>query len=171
MLGRILLWYWDTPIYRNIQKPIELFIHRLWKVWRWSREVLWDRHYEFDSHGLYILMRYHFEQLQRCLINGYALHSEKDLKALRIATKLSRMLEEDQFEEQACQRFYKKWGKPNWMRRTKKNKFTFAKENESNTKQVRAEYIAALERSCDKFAETQRKLFAIVVKYGRSWWD
>jgi len=171
MLVRILLWYWDTFFYQEIHKPIGLFIHRLKKVWRWSREVLWDKHYEFYNHGLYILIRYHLERLQICLLKGYAVQEEKDLKALRISIKIARMLEEDQFEDRACERFYKKWGQPNWLLRSNSHKFMFPKENESNTEQVRAEYIAYLTRSCDKYVEMQKKLFSIIVKHGRTWWD
>lgn len=157
--SKFALWYWNTPIYKRIQKPLELFFYRVGVCFRWCRDVLWDKVYEFDSHGSFILLRYHLENIRRCIANGHHLDQGPELKQLRVAIKLLKRLENEFWYTDLLYKLMDRKGfKSRGYKQFRQNIYMQA--------------FSECGKRCDAIKERDLKLFWLIFsKYYEGWWD
>ena len=164
-----------------IHKPYSevcYFFKRLKKNYLFYKNVL-KFDYDFDSHGLLLMIHYKLKAMYPVLENGYAIQEDKDMQALRIAIKLSKRLWEDNYEERTWNKIEAKYGKLK-HRSVKLNDGSGCyqmitsyggNENEEYLEKVWAEkrlMYEVLEKCRER---DERNLYGILLKYRRSWWE
>lgn len=178
----IYLWWIESKIgrfyYRMISKFIIVPIHHIKKTYSWYTNVF--RHdYDFDGQCLFAIIEYKLKRLEKCLIDGYAFQSEKEMKALRIAIKISGRLKDDKYESIAYDRHDKKWGNiKTWLTPVNDesgNSYFNSSRPNANTpeekEQERKDFSAHYESAHIKMKKEEKLLYAILHKYLRFWWD
>lgn len=163
---------------------LKRFIRQVKKLYDWWANAL--RHdYDFDGLGLYRIIGYKLERTEKAMLNGMSEHSKTNLKALRIAIKLSKRLGSEgyHYDDRAFTRMENKYGPlESWttpvqerhgekcemhsfhMRWAKaifeKDKIKFRAEMEQG--RILAENAKARDK---------RNLFKILELYLDNWWD
>ncbi len=166
-------WWYDLT-WKFFGKPIS----HIKKMWGWYWNVFrFD--YDFDGHCVFAILEYKLKRVERALLNGCAIHEPKDMKALKLAIKLAGRLKDDKYEERAVDRVDREWGDPKIWFEDCRDKPGYSTFHSTRSKIVteedkKAEY--AYMRCQYKLAEDRKKkeehrLYAILHKYLRSWWD
>lgn len=174
-------WYekvWDF-FWSNEHFDISYFFHRLNKNYLFWKNVLrYD--YNFDAHGAMRMIAYKLECTHKCLVNEKWTEQDPiDMKALRIAIKLAKRLDKEEYDERNYRHAETKFGehkidwtdcegKPGYS--TMKSSWGGRSDNEY-IQQVhefkRAGYIVS-EKCMER---DERNLYAIMLKYRRRWWS
>lgn len=179
--SKLYLWWISTRVskhyYDFVHKYITNPIFQIKKLYQWYKNVL-QFDYDFDSHGLFRIIEYKLKRLQDCLVDGHLVHDSKDLKALKLAVKLAGRLKEDKYEMLFYDRHEKKWGKLiDWTTpiRGSTNVRWHARRPKAITKKQKEQEVKDFRESCESadrmMRREERNLYAILLKYGRSWWD
>lgn len=148
------------------------FFKRLHRAYKWVTECIWTN-WDFDSHSIYSLLLYKLTQLQRELVNGYCVHNERDLKALRICIKLLKRLDDEYHTDRYSAWHDRKWGELD-MQLTPARRATFSR---SGIKSI--DEAAQEKEECQKMYtkitawinRDRMLLFKIMTKYMDQWWD
>lgn len=184
--SKLYLWWIESPLsdrYYKLQYAIMKPFREIKKLWQWYRNVFrYD--YDFDGHCLYRIIRYKLERIKPELINGNALHEDRDLQALDIAIKLAKRLQEDHYDMRAWDRHEKKWGKFHWE--FEKIEGTESKpggpysrmesywenvKTEEDKLKCNQERSDAMTLAYNIMKREERWLFAILQNHLRRWWD
>ena len=89
---------------------IKRLYRRVKRGYKWAKFM--DTNYEWDALTLYNLIGFKLEEVQKCILEDpYHEHQPKDVKALRVAIKLTKRLHSDFYEERCYDRHERKWGK------------------------------------------------------------
>lgn len=154
--------YW----YERIKKNIRFY----WNVLRFD--------YDFDFHCIFRMLNYKLIETKRVLENGIAIQDPKDMKALRICIKLAKKLDEEDYDSRVWRLTEGKYGelKINWedipdsdcSRMQSSYGGNDSKEYLEKVHQYKKQlYEAAWERQ----KRDERNLYAIMLKYRKSWWE
>jgi hypothetical protein len=148
------------------------------KLWDWYFKVFrYD--YDFDGHCLFAIIEYKLKRIEKSLISGCALQENKDMKALKLAIRLAGRLKEDRYDERGYDRIDRKWGKAkywfepcndgsgnSYMRSSKPNVKT-EQDKTDELEYSRLQY----KLSEDRMKREEKRLYDILFKYLRVWWD
>ena len=180
--SKLYMWWIETPVcdwyhdftHKYITNPAYQ-VRRLWQ-WYWA---VFKNDYDFDFNCMFSIIEYKLKRIQRCLDNGHSVQEPKDTKALKIAIKLAGRLKEDKYEERSYDRIDKKWGaSKHWVEpcndgsgnmrmKTSRPKVNTPEEKEQEWADIKASH-----ESCyNRMKREEKWLYAIMHKYGRSWWD
>lgn len=161
-------WYWSI-----LGKPL----HHMKKMLDWYCNVF--RHdYDFDALCIFRILEYKLQRIEKCLKNGHAIQEPKDMKALRIAIKLCKRLDENNYGDRPYERHNAKWGEMiTWLTPTE-NKHSMSwnhRRPKANTdeekEQEGKEFMRVWEIEEMMQNREQRWLYGIMSKYLRVWWD
>jgi hypothetical protein len=179
--SKLYLWWIETPVadkyYEIVRKYITNPIFQVKRLYQWYVNVF-HNDFDFDFHCVFAILEYKLKRIKACLDNGYAIQEPKDLKALNLAIKLAGRLKEDNYDSVASDRIVAKWGEwrfwttPYGDKGCSQMHSTYAniktpEDEEECLADRRASYIA----TDKKTKREERNLYAIMHKYGRSWWD
>lgn len=107
------IWYSELDLVRWYRRVIyDWFLnpcYQIKRLWQWYWHVF-HNDYDFDAHCLYKIMSYKLQRVEASLLKGYATQEPKDMKALKVAIKLLKRLDEDHHEEFCHIQHVKKWG-------------------------------------------------------------
>jgi hypothetical protein len=180
--SKLYMWWIQTSVseyvydffYKFFKKPYR----QLKKLYGWQVNVFWQD-YDFDSHSIFIILEYKLKRIEKALIHGHAYQEPKDMKALKLAIKLAGRLREDKYEERGYDRIDAKWGESkHWFEpcndgsgnstmHSSRSKVNTPEEKEQEMAYRRKQY----ELSDARRQKENRWLYAIMLKYMRSWWD
>lgn len=151
-------------------------IHKFLKLIQWHLNVF-CKDVDYDAHSLYSIIEYKLKRTHKALIEGVAIHDVRDMKALKLAIKISGRLKEDTYEEVTYARLDRKWGeaklvfKPTEHPQLSKLHVYRKGVLESNTKEFRMNLIKAGNDAYNRMKREEKWLYAILYKYLRYWWD
>ena len=158
---------WVRRQYRRLLlRPIQQVI----KLYQWQTNVF-HNDYDFDSHSIYGILEYKLKRIQHALLNGWAVHEPKDLKALALAIKLAGRIRADNYEEAFMVKHDLKWGTANY---TFEPNFVSHREGATTPELLaleRKEFSHAFMRAEARTVRDRKLFFAIVHLYERIWWD
>lgn len=153
-------------------------LHLIKKLYGWYVNVLRHDH-DFDAQSLYRIISYKLTRVKHNLERGDAIQDPVDMKALALAIKLSKRLDEDQYESLFWDRHEKKWGELKYWftpvndgsghslwNSTRPNVHT-----EEDKAQESADMSAAMAAADAMKHREQRWLYSILDKYLSRWWD
>lgn len=156
---------------------IKRFFQYLYKLYQWHKYAL-THDYDFDNHGLYIIIAYKLKRLEYWLINGVAEHSKDSIKAIRIAIALCNKLHKDEYDIRAWERHQQKWGKHEYWTTPEQSGLTCRYYSrytkavfEKDIKSSKQEYFLNQQIANKCFERDKRNLFNILNKYITDWWD
>lgn len=153
----------------KITKPfynLETLLRRIIRLYHWSK-FMWTN-WDFDAHSIYSLLNYKLKRLEYCLINGCAIQEKKDLKALKVAIKLSQRIYDEVHEDRLMEKHYKKWGiLIDGIFHSKNKKLMTGEQNIQYRKEF-IQYNTLAQKLTDN---DKKRLFAIITKYDNRWWD
>lgn len=142
----------------------------------WKNVLRYD--YNFDSHGLLKMINYKLETMYPVLENDYAIQENKDMKALRIAIKLSKRLWEDEYDDRTYRKIEAKYGKLkiNWLPIEGSDCSQMissygGNDSEEYREKVHAEKVTMLIIGEQCKVRDERNLYAILLKYRQAWWS
>jgi hypothetical protein len=166
-------WIYDFK-WKWFGKPI----FQIKRLYQWHMNVFrFD--YDFDFHCMFAIIEYKLKRIEKCLIDGNAFQDPKDIKAIKLAIKLADRLKDDNYPEAFYKRHDRKWGKmktwftpcndgtgcSTWNHSRPKANTPKLKEQESK------EHLASMHAADAKAKREEKRLYDILHKYGRSWWD
>lgn len=178
------LWFWwvETPVadwyYDFVHKYIKNPIFQVKRLYQWYMNVFrYD--YDFDGHCLFAIIEYKLKRLEKCLINGHAVQEPKDMKAIKLAIKLSGRLKDDKYEEISWNRIERKWGELKTWTTPCENKKGYSqwhsKYERVNTKEdedlCRLDRLYQWDKAFTKMKRDEKNLYSILHKYLRNLWD
>jgi hypothetical protein len=167
-----------VSIYNDVRWFFVKPYRQLKKIYGWYKNVF-KNDYDFDGHCLYAIIEYKLRRVEKVLKNGHAIQEPKDMKALRIAIKLSKKLKEDKYDEKSYDRHEVVWGETrHWTNPTDKDGNYWrmyssrvkVKSKEDEEKE-REDYWKSIQLQEKLRERDERNLYSILQKYLRSWWD
>lgn len=175
-------WWVETTISKYYYNFVRNFItNPIFQVkrllqWYWN---VFRFDYDFDGHCLFAIIEYKLKRLQETLTNGHAIQEDQDMKALKLAIKLSGRLKEDKYDLVAYDRINKKYGESKiWFEDCNDgsgNSYMRSSRPKANTdleKEQERNYTREQYNSCEyKRTREERILYAVLLKYLRRWWD
>lgn len=180
--SKLYLWWIETPVcdwYHDIKhklfiRPYELIAKTL--GWYWN---VFRTDFDFDFHSIFSIIEYKLKRVEKALLNGCAIHEPKDMKALSVVIKLAGRLKNESYDMESYDRLEKKWGKmiswftpcegrPDLSTWHTKHEKENTPEDKVQCWEDRKTLWASAEK---KRVRDERNFYAILQKYGRSWWD
>ena len=179
--GKLESWWLDCKLHSAIRDIRWFFVkpyRQLKKLIDWQRNVF-KNDYDFDAHCLYAIIEYKLKRVYPILEEGHAIQTQQDIKALRLAIKLAGRLDEDRYNMVEWDRHAKKWGEM-------KNWFTPVDDGTGNSywnssrpnavtpeeqEKERLEMLAGYVRASAAMKRDEARLYGILSKYLRRWWD
>jgi len=166
-------WYYEYT-WKFFGRPIS----RIKKLYGWYVNVF-KNDYDFDGHCLFAIIEYKLKRIEKVLIKGHAIQEAKDMKALKLAIKLAGRLKEDKYEIKAYDRIDQKYGElKTWFTdctdrpgystwNSSRPKANTTEEKEELWTYTKLQYELAEAKS----KKEELKLYNILHKYLRHWWD
>ena len=181
--SKLYLWWIDTDIsdyyYSFMHRFIENPIFQAKRLYQWYVNVF-HNDFDFDGHSLFAIIEYKLKRMEKVLVKGHAIQDPKDLRALRLAIKLSGRLKDDGYEMKSYDRFEKKWGRmETWMTpfdRGGEEMFSWHSRNpkaiyEKDKIECRKDRLDMYIAADKKMRREQKWLYAILHSHLRNWWD
>ena len=181
--SKLYLWWIQTSVseyyydffYKFFKRPYRL----VEKVYGWYKNVFLND-YDWDGHSMFAIIKYKLERVEKALINGHAYQEDReDMKALKLAIKLAGRLKTDHYEERGYDRIEAKWGKSkHWFEpcvdrpglstmHSSRPKMITEEDKKQEMEDRREQYRLSEARR----QKEEKCLYAIMLKYMRSWWD
>lgn len=165
------VWFFKKP-YLQLRKLID-----------WQLNVF--RHdYDFDAQFLYAIIEYKLKRVYPVLKNGFTVQDERDMKALRLAIKLAGRLNEDGYNAVELNRHNKKWGELEIKTDRVASLGAHGEpisyycdmsrpgaKTPDDKEQERKEFLEAMNRSYAAMKRDETRLYGILSKYIRVWWE
>lgn len=162
-------WWSDLPPATWIHKG-RSFWSRAKRLARWSK-FMWTN-WDFDGHSIYPLLEYKLKRIQYCLIHGWSVQDEYDMKALRVALKLVKRLSEDHHENALYGRHDKKWGPlQTWFTPTDGEPGYSTFKSSRSKAAEREDHLKMFEVEARWRARDEKWFFNILRVHARRWWD
>lgn len=179
--SKIYLWWIDSRIgdaYYSVGWFFKNPYLQIKKLIQWHRNVF-HNDYDFDAHCLFGIISYKLRRVLKVLENGYALHDDRDMKALRLAIKLADRLQDDRYDIVQHERHANRWGEmKTWFTPTNDgtgSSYWNSSYPNANTpekqEQERTEFRTGMLTSYARMKREEKWFYSILQKYMRVWWD
>jgi len=153
-------------------------IHQIKRMWQWYWNVFrYD--YDFDGHCLFAIIEYKLKRIGNSLRDGLAIQEDRDMRALRVAIKLAGRLKDDKYANRCHRKIEEKWGdlrmssipcndgSGNSTCLFSRPKAVSDSQKAQELTESRNAYITeAWQQKRD-----EKRLYGILEKYLRGWWD